>query len=65
MKKTSNPYDALFESLVVILDADYEDSDVTAEELALAKRRFAHALQYLIVHTIEEISCVAHNKPLE
>lgn len=65
MKKTSNPYDALFESLVVILDADYEDTDVTAEELALAKKRFAHALRYLIINTVEEVECVAHNNPSE
>lgn len=65
MKKTNNPFDALFESLIVILDADYEDSEVTAEELALAKRRFAHALQFLIIYTIEDLKCDAHNKPLE
>lgn len=59
MKKTNNPYDALCESLIVIMDADYEDSDVTAEELALAKRRFAHALKYIIVTTVEEMQCDA------
>lgn len=54
MQKTTNPFKALFESLFVILDADFEDSDVTPEELALAERRFAHALRYIIVSTVDE-----------
>lgn len=70
MKKTNNPFDAITESLTVILDADYEDTDVTDEELALAKKRFAHALRYVVVSTVEEDfvnrkekeQCVASNK---
>lgn len=54
MKKTTNPFDAIAESLAVILDADYEDTDVTDEELALAKKRFAHALRFVVVSTVEE-----------
>lgn len=54
MKKTNNPFDAISESLAVILDADYEDTDVTDEELALAKKRFAHALRYVVISTVEE-----------
>lgn len=66
MKKTSNPYKALFESLAVVLDADFEDTDVTPEELAIAERRFAHALQFIIITTMEKASeCDAPNNASE
>lgn len=53
MRKNSDPFESLFESLEVILDASFEDTDVTPEERKIAKHRFAHALKYIIINTME------------
>lgn len=36
------------------MDASYEDSDITEEELMLAKRRYRSALFYIIRTSMEE-----------
>ena len=52
--KRSDPVETIFECVSVASEYFYEDSDVSDEEYQLAKRRFANALKYLIIHTIEE-----------
>lgn len=55
-KKKLNPVDTIVESIDVFVESSYEDSDVSQEELALAKRRFYSALQYIIITTMEEFN---------
>lgn len=37
------------------MDASYEDSDITEEELMLAKRRYRSALLYIIRSVMEDL----------
>lgn len=53
-KRKADPIETIFECVSIANEYTYEDSDVTDEEYELAKRRFANALRYLIIHTIEE-----------
>lgn len=55
-KKKLNPVDTIVESIDVFVESSYEDSDISPEELALAKRRFYSALQYIIITTMEEFN---------
>lgn len=48
MKKKNNPYDALFDSILTVIDYDFEGSDVSEDEFELAKSRFRSALCYII-----------------
>lgn len=48
MKKKNNPYDALFDSILTIVDFEFEGSDVSDDEYELAKSRFRSALCYII-----------------
>ena len=53
-KRRADPIETIFDSVSVAVEYQYEDSDVSDEEFELAKRRFANALRYLIIHTVEE-----------
>lgn len=54
MKQKSNPIDTIVDSIDVFVESSYEDTDVSSEELEIAKRRFRSALQYIIITTMEE-----------
>lgn len=54
MKQKSNPIDTIVDSIDVFVESSYEDTDVSHEELEIAKRRFCSALQYIIITTMEE-----------
>ena len=54
MKKQSNPYDSLLDSLVTFIDSEFEGSDITDEERELSKKRFIMALNYIIVMVMEK-----------
>jgi len=54
MKQKSNPIDTIVDSIDVFVESSYEDTDVSHEELEIAKRRFRSALQYIIITTMEE-----------
>lgn len=53
MEKKNNPYDALFDSILTIVDYEFEGSDVSSDEYELAKSRFRSALCYIIDSEIE------------
>lgn len=53
-RKKSDPIDTMVECIVDFNEAQFEDSDVSDEELELAKRRFKSALQFLIITTMEQ-----------
>lgn len=53
MTKKNNPFDAIFDSLLTIIDYEFEGSDVSEDELELAKSRFRSALCYIIDSEIE------------
>lgn len=53
MKKKNNPYDALFDCILTIVDYEFEGSDVSEDEFELAKSRFRSALCYIIDQEIE------------
>lgn len=59
MKKKSNPYEAFIESLFLIMDSEYEGSDVSEEEVELAFRRFVSSFRYIIRDEIQEERCEA------
>lgn len=48
MKKKSDPIEVIVDTLDVMLEYRYDDSDVTEEEYALAKKRFSLALVYFV-----------------
>lgn len=54
MKQKSNPIDTIVDSIDVFVESSYEDTDVSSEELEIAKRRFRSALQYIIITTMED-----------
>lgn len=54
MRQKASPIDTIIDSVGVFVESQYEDTDVSSEELILAKRRFKSALQYLIITTLEE-----------
>lgn len=62
MKKHSDPFDTMFECMEIILDAAYADSDITDDELNLAKRRFRSALFYIIRTSMEDFQNETHRK---
>lgn len=47
-KRKNNPYDTIFDSILTIIDYEFEGSDVSEDELELAKSRFRTALLYII-----------------
>lgn len=53
-RKKSDPIDTIIECIVDFNEAQFEDSDISDEELELAKRRFKSALQFLIINTMEQ-----------
>lgn len=53
-RRKADPIETLLECVSISVEYQYEDSDISNEEFELAKRRFANALKYLIIHTIEE-----------
>lgn len=54
MRQKVSPIDTIIDAVSVFVESQYEDTDVSAEELILAKKRFKSALQYLIITTFEE-----------
>lgn len=53
-RKKSDPIDTMVECIADFSEAQFEDSDISDEELELAKRRFKSALQFLIITTMEQ-----------
>lgn len=54
MKKKADPLETIFDAIDVVVESGFEDTEVTMEEVLLAKKRFKSALQYIIVTTMEE-----------
>lgn len=54
-RKHANPYDTICEVIPLIVEADYEDSDISQEEFELAQHRFRNALEYIITRKVEEL----------
>lgn len=52
--KKADPVDTIIECIWDFNEAQYEDTDMTDDDMMIAKRRFRSALQYLIVTTMEE-----------
>lgn len=47
-QKKADPFETIIEVIPVIVEAEYEDSDVTSEEYQLSKRRLKNALLYIL-----------------
>lgn len=56
MKQTrkSDPFDTMFDSILTIVDYEFEGSDVSSDEYELAKSRFKSALLYVINNQMEQ-----------
>lgn len=52
--KKTNPFDTMFDSILTIVDYEFEGSDVSSDEYDLAKSRFKSALLYIIDCALEE-----------
>lgn len=53
-RQKADPMDTLIECIWDFVDAQYEDTEVTDSDLLVAKKRFKHALQYIIISTMEQ-----------
>lgn len=53
-RKAASPMEAIQDAMDVMIEATYEDSEATPEELSLAHRRFENAVKYISALVYDE-----------